>query len=150
MVTFDDKILYEFRLQRVRFLLTLTLKGQEGKHQCRCASTPLRYALASSCLFIFWFAYYFFNNKVVSRSAFLAGIDTVEYMGGYLIVSYFLLPRFILHKNIFYFIGGLMLLVLLIGTMRMYEYKMVSALYHQPYAVTSSSLVYVFTTTTFI
>jgi two-component system LytT family sensor kinase len=114
------------------------------------ASTLLRYALASSCLFLFWFAYYFFNSKVLSRSALLAGIDTVEYMGGYLIVSYFLLPRFILHKNIFYFIAGLMLLVLLIGAMRIYEYEIVSAMYHQPYTVTTSSLIYVFTTTTFI
>jgi two-component system LytT family sensor kinase len=114
------------------------------------ASNLLRYTLASSCLFLFWFAYYFFNSKVISRSGLLAGIDTLEYMGGYLIVSYFLLPRFILHKNIFYFIAGLMLLVLLIGAMRMYEYKIVSGMYHQPYAVTTSSLIYVFTTTTFI
>jgi len=114
------------------------------------ASLFLRYTLASLCLFLFWFAYYFFNSKVVSRSSLLAGIDTAEYMGGYLVVSFFLLPRFILHKNIVYFISGLMLLVFVIGAMRMYEYKIVSAIYHQPYAVTSSSLIYVFTTTTFI
>ncbi len=113
-------------------------------------SIILRYTFASVGLFLFWFAYYFFNSKVVSRSSLLAGFDTAEYMGGYLVVSYLLLPRFIGHKNILYLISGLMLLVLFIGALRMYEYKIVSALYHQPYAVTSSSLIYVFTTTTFI
>lgn len=110
----------------------------------------LRYLLASSGLILFWFAYYYFNSKVFSRSLLLSLADTAQYMGGYLVISYFLLPRFIVHKKALYFIGGLFLLVIIIGAMRVYEYKLVSLYYHTTYSVNVSSLIYVFTTTTFI
>ena len=113
-------------------------------------SSFLAYLVAAVCSVLFWYAYYYFNSRVITRSLLLAGLDTVQYMGGYLVVSFFLLPRFIVHKKASYFMGGLLLLIMLIGAMRVYEYKLIADYYHTPYIIGVSALIYVFSTTTFI
>lgn len=110
----------------------------------------LGYVLAGIGAVAFWFAYYYFNSKNISRSLLLSVLDTAQYLGGYGVVSFYLLPRFSIHWRAIYFVGGFLLLIAIIGVMRMYEYKLVSDYYHTSYAIGPSSVIYVFSTTTFI
>src|SRR5579871_2773602 len=93
---------------------------------------------------LFWFAYYYFNSRILTRSLFLATVDTLQYLGGYVIISQLLLPRFVVHRKVHRFLAGFSLLVVGVGALRIYEYKLISNYYGQLYVVGLSAIVYVF------
>ncbi len=110
----------------------------------------VQYLFFGVCSLLFWLVYYYFGRQNLSFAAIMATFDTLQYMLGYYIVSSFLFPRFLLRRKIRGFVSWFIILILVNATIRVFTYQVTSAWFDLPFTIRIYSILYVFTTVTFI